>query len=62
MGMLVWLSWIDDCAYFGRDDEVNSLREKMMYLSGCDDEVNMDKYSGCKINGYDGFNFTQPVM
>ena len=21
MGLLLWLSWIDDCAYFGRDDK-----------------------------------------
>ena len=33
----------------------------MIKLFGYDDVVEMDNYAGYKINGYDGFNFTQPM-
>ena len=34
----------------------------MINLYDCDNMVNMEKYVGCKINGYDGFNLIQIVM
>ena len=34
----------------------------MIKLFECDDVVNMDDYVRCKINGDNGFTFTQPVM
>ena len=50
MVRLIWMSWIDYCACFGRDDEVEKLSNEMMDLFYYDDVVNMNEYVGCKIN------------
>ena len=62
MGLLVWLSYIYDYACFGRDDEVDNMRNNMMNLFDCDDMGNTDKYFGFNINGDNGSTFIQPVM
>lgn len=62
VGLLVWLSWIDDCACFGKESAVEDSRNEMMKLFDCDDVGDMDEYVGCKINREDAFTFTQPVM
>ena len=37
-------------------------RNERMKLFNFDYMLDMDEYFGCKINGYDGFTFTQKVM
>ena len=32
MGLLVWLSWIDNCACFGRYDEVENTRKNDEFI------------------------------
>lgn len=61
--LIVWLSWIDDCACFGQHNDVEKSRREMNELFECDDIGDINEYVGCKIDSEDGFvRFTQPVM
>ena len=61
--LIVWLSWIDDCACFGKHDDVEESRTEMNQLFECDDIGEIDEYVGCKIDKSEsGTRFTQPVM
>ena len=73
--LIVWLSWIDDCACFGMNDDVEESRKEMNQLFECDDIGDMNEYVGCKIDKSEGsigsfepeggigsIKFTQPVM
>lgn len=66
--LVTWLSWIDDCACFGRPEDVKREVETLKELFDCDDVGTMYEYVGCKIdrsedtNGIGEFKFTQPVM
>ena len=63
LGLLVWLSWIDDCASFGAEEAVEESRNEMMEMFDCDDVGTMDEYVGCEIRREKGsFTYTQPVM
>ena len=62
-GLLVWLSWNDDCASFGKKETVEKSRKDITQLFDCEDVESMDEYVGCKIGREEGsFMFTQPVM
>ena len=61
--LIVWLSWIDDCACFGKHDDVEESRAEMNQLFECNDIGDIDEYVGCKIDKSEsGIRFTQPVM
>ena len=65
--LVTWLSWIDDCACFGRSEDMKKEVESMKKIFDCDDVGSMTEYVGCKIDkSEDGdigkFKFTQPVM
>jgi len=63
IGLMVWLSWIDDCVCFGNETDVEKSRNQMKELFDCDDVGDMNEYVGCKIEKGNGtFKFTQPVM
>jgi len=60
--LIVWLSWIDDCACFGMNDNVEESWKEMNQLFECDDIGDMEEF-GCKIDKEEGsIKFTQPVM
>jgi hypothetical protein len=61
-GLLIWLSWIDDCVCFGKEDAVEESKSEMKKLFECEDVGDFDEYVGCKISRDEGFKFTQPVM
>lgn len=61
-GLLIWLSWIDDCVCFGKDVAVEESKSEMKKLFECEDIGDLNEYVGCKISRNDGFTFTQPVM
>ena len=62
-GLILWLSWIDDCFCVGNLKAVHKYREEMKGLFDCDDVGNMDEYVGCKIErGHGYLKFTQPVL
>jgi hypothetical protein len=48
-GLVVWLSWIDDCLVAGDKREVEAAKEKMKSQFECDDLGELNEYVGCKI-------------
>ena len=61
--LIAWLSWIDDCACFGPDKDVEEARTEMNELFECDDIGDMEEYVGCQINREEGeLRISQPVM
>jgi len=65
MGLVLWLSWVDDCLCVGPKDEVMKAKQQMMDRFDCDDVGELKEYIGCKvdINKEEGsIKLTQPVM
>ena len=61
-GVVIWLSWIDDCLFVGPKEEVNKCTSRMNELFDCDDVGEMREYLGCKIDKQeDRIKLTQPV-
>jgi hypothetical protein len=65
LGLILWLSWVDDCLIGGKDEGVKIAKGQMMDLFDCDDVGELKEYVGCKID-YDrkvgSMKLTQPVM
>jgi hypothetical protein len=62
-GLVVWLSWIDDCLVPGDNRAVEAAKEKMKSRFECDDLGELNKYVGCKIDSDEDYvKFTQPVL
>ena len=66
-GLILWISWVDDCLSLvtGTEDMVKKEKEKMKQLFHCDDIGKLKEYVGCKIvhNRLDhSVKFTQPVL
>ncbi len=64
-GLVLWISWVDDCLAAGKDEAVIDAKSSMMKLFDCDDVGELKEYVGCKVD-YDRANgtmkLTQPVM
>jgi hypothetical protein len=64
-GLVIWISWVDDCLTVGKDEGVYNAKASMMNLFDCDDVGELKEYVGCKVD-YDRANgtmkLTQPVM
>ena len=64
-GLIVWLSWIDDCLFIGNKQEVKYAKNAMLKQFECDDVGFPEEYVGCKLNfdkEENSLTFTQPVM
>jgi hypothetical protein len=64
-GLVVWLSWIDDCLCIGNKDGVKKAKQQMVDRFDCDIIGNMDEYVGCKlVRDYENrsLKITQPVL
>jgi hypothetical protein len=64
-GLVLWVSWIDDCLVLGNKAGMQTAKEQMMMRFDCDEVGNMDEYVGCKLerNWDEGWiKFTQPVL
>ena len=62
-GLIVWLSWIDDCLISGHQDGVKLAKEQMKQHFDCDNVGELNEYVGCKIDQTDStIRFTQPVL
>ena len=64
-GLVIWLSWIDDCLCVGSKQGVMKAKQQMKDQFDCDDVGDLNEYIGCKVeidheNGT--VKFTQPVM
>ena len=65
LGLVIWLSWIDDCLFMSVPEAVKKEKQKLMKEFDCTDEGELTKYVGCKItrNKDEGWlKFTQPVL
>jgi len=49
-GLIIWLSWIDDCLIAGNHDGVELAKEQMKQRFDCDDVGELREYVGCKID------------
>ena len=64
-GLVLWLSWVDDCLVAGKEEGVKEAKSSMMELFDCDDVGKLTEYVGCKVdyNQHEGtMKLTQPVM
>ena len=65
VGLVIWLSWVDDCMIWGHKDIVPKENEEFMSRFDCDDVGEVKEYVGCKIDRNEkerSIKFTQPVM
>jgi hypothetical protein len=62
-GLVVWLSWIDDCLVAGYKRAVEAAKEQMKSRFEYDDLGELNEYFGCNIDrDKDSVKFTQPVL
>jgi len=62
-GVVIWLTWIDDCLIAGDEKGVKTTKEQIKGRFDCDDVGLFNEYVGCKIE-YDEklIRFTQLVL
>ena len=64
-GLVVWLSWIDDCFCLGSKEAVMRSKKKLMSELDYSDEGELNEYVWCKIINNTSeklLKFTQPVL
>ena len=62
-GVIIWISWVDDCLITGTKDAVVHAKKQMMEQFDCDEIGEMKEYIGCKIDRTeDSIKITQPVL
>jgi hypothetical protein len=64
-GLVLWLSWIDDCLVVGNKEGVKIGKQQMIDRFDCDIIGNMDEYVGCKLDrNFEerSMRITQPVL
>jgi hypothetical protein len=49
LGLVLWLSWINDCLVVGQQEAVKKAKKKMTDQFDCNIIGNMDRYVGCKL-------------
>ena len=49
-GLVLWLSWIDDCLCVGKAEAVVKAKDGMLMRFDCDDIGEVKEYLGCKID------------
>ena len=65
LGIVIWLSWVDNCLCIGPESDVEYTKSQMKELFDCDDVGDFHEYVGCKIEhntDEPSLKFTQPVM
>jgi hypothetical protein len=48
-GLIVWISWVDDCLVAGKKKGVTIAKGQMTARFDCEEIVEVDKYVGCKV-------------
>ena len=48
-GLVLWLSWIDDCLCMGPAEIVEEKKKELIKQFDCSDEGGLDEYVECKI-------------
>jgi hypothetical protein len=49
LGLILWITWVDDCCVLGDEDGVKSAKEQMKSRFDCDEIGELTEYVGCKI-------------
>jgi hypothetical protein len=65
MGLILWLSWVDDCLCVRKEEAVRKEKKDSMNRLDCEDIEGFDEYVGCKvkINKEERLmKFIQPVL
>ena len=63
MGLMLWMSWVDDLLSVGKKETVLQEKEEMKKRFDCDDVGEANEYVGCKVERIDGkIRLTQPVL
>jgi hypothetical protein len=64
-GLIIWLSWVDDCLVCGRPEGIKYAKQQLMDRFDCDEVGELKEYVGCKIeHDKEGgwMKLTQPVL
>lgn len=62
-GLVIWLTWIDDCLIAGDEKGVKMVKEQIKGRFDCDDVGLLNEYVGYKIERDEkSIRFTQPVL
>jgi hypothetical protein len=64
-GLVVWISWVDDCLVAGKKKGVLIVKGQMTARFDCEEIGEVDEYVGCKVErNYEenSIKLTQPVM
>lgn len=65
LGLVLWISWVDDCLVVGTTEAVARAKEEMMNRFDCDEVGELEEYVGCKIDinrEERSVKITQPVL
>jgi hypothetical protein len=49
-GIVIWISWVDDCLLIGHKEEVSKYKNIMQQYFECEDIGESKVYVGCKID------------
>jgi hypothetical protein len=64
-GLVIWLSWVDDCLICGEKEDILYAKEEMKKRFDYDEVGELKEYAGCKVdhNKDEGWiKLTQPVL
>ena len=64
-GLIVWISWVDDCLVAGKKKGVIIAKGQMTPRFDCEEIGEVDEYIGCKVkrkHEENSIRLTQPVM
>jgi hypothetical protein len=64
-GLLIWISWVDDCLCVGKPQAVEAFKVLMSKEFDCDELGELKEYVGCKVDykmGDDSVKLMQPVL
>jgi len=62
-GLVLWISWVDDCLVCGNAEAVKIAKRQMMERFDCDEVGELTEYIGCKLHRDDeSIKMTQPVL
>jgi hypothetical protein len=63
IGLVLWVTWVDDCCVLGDEDGVKAAKEQMKSRFDCDFIGELTEYVHCNIEkNSDYVRFTQPVL
>ena len=48
-GLILWVSWVDDCLVAGNDKGVQNAKRQLMERFNCDETGTLEEYVSCKL-------------